>query len=65
MKPPNHGYRARVTAIDEGDELEFKGWLALDPRPRYRGGTGLVLVMGIGAANVLPVYTSDRIEILR
>lgn len=67
MKPPNHGRLARVTTIDEGYEAKFEGYLALDPNParHVREETGLVLVMGANPYNVLPVYTSDRIEVVR
>ncbi len=64
MKPPNHGRLVRVTCIDEGEVLEFEGWLALDPRPARHvpDETGLVLLMAGGY--LLPVYTTDRIEML-
>lgn len=64
MKAPNHGCRVRVTCTDEGDELEFEGRLALDPHRAWHvpEETGLLLVMRGG--DLLPVYRSDRIEII-
>lgn len=64
MKPPNHGKRVLLTCTDEGDDLEFTGYLALDPRPARRPDIpeiGLVLVMD--DLSIMPIYASDRIEL--
>lgn len=61
MKPPNHGRRQTVTVTDDGDEIEFEGYMLLcGPGPA--GFTGHALRMNDG--DLLYVESHDRIEIL-
>lgn len=66
MKAPNHGKRVLLSCNDEGVQVEFEGFLALDPRPARRPSIpeiGLLLVMD--DLSVMPIYTTDRIEVVR